>query len=134
MKYLGIDYGKRKIGLAISEGLTASPLSIIESSGLEDALQKVRVFLAKEGVDKVVVGLAESGESRNMTQKFINRLKEEIEVIEVEETLSSKLADEKMRIADVKRSKIKTNDAVAAVIILEEYLDNLSMNREEGIS
>jgi putative transcription antitermination factor YqgF len=134
MKYLGIDYGKRKIGLAISEGLTASPLSIIESSGLEDALQKVRVFLAKEGVDKVVVGVAESGESRNMTQKFINRLKEEIEVIEVEETLSSKLADEKMRIADVKRSKIKTNDAVAAVIILEEYLDNLSMNREEGIS
>ena len=127
MKYLGIDYGKRKIGLAISEGFTASPLVVIESSGLEDALQKVRVFLVKEGVDKVVVGVAESGESRSMSQKFINRLREDVEVIEVEETLSSKLADEKMRIVDVKRSKIKVNDALAAAIILEDYLEGLKI-------
>lgn len=126
MKYLGIDYGKKKIGLAISEGFTASPFKIIESSGLEDALQKVRVILVKEGIDKVIVGVAESGESRNMTEKFISRLKDEIEVIPVEETLSSKLADEKMRIAQVKQSKIKANDAVAAAVILEEYLESQS--------
>jgi putative transcription antitermination factor YqgF len=127
MKYLGIDYGKRKIGLAISEGLTASPLKIIESSGLEDAVQKVLLVIRQELINQVIIGRAESGESRKMTEKFISLLKmHEVSVQVVEETLSSKLADEKMRMADVKRSKIKTNDAVAAAIILEDYLNSLA--------
>jgi putative transcription antitermination factor YqgF len=127
MKYLGIDYGKRKIGLAISEGLTASPLKIIESSGLEDAVQKVLMVIRQELINQVIIGRAESGESRKMTEKFISLLKmHEVSVQVVEETLSSKLADEKMRMADVKRSKIKTNDAVAAAIILEDYLNSLA--------
>lgn len=125
MKYLGIDYGKKKVGLAISEGLTATPLTIVESSGLEDALQKVGHILVREGIDRVVIGLAESGESRSMTEKFIQRLSEDVEVVIVEETLSSKLADEKMRLAAVKKSKVKSNDAIAAMVILEDYLEGV---------
>jgi putative transcription antitermination factor YqgF len=128
MKYLGIDYGKRKVGLAISEGMTASPLTIIDSSSLVDALQKVKLVIERQEIECVVVGLAESGESRSMTEKFINELKKEIRVEVFEETLSSHLADERMRTFGVKKDGRANNDAFAAAIILEDYL---TMRKEE---
>ena len=42
MKYLGIDYGKKKIGLALSDGSLASSYGVITSNGLSDAVQKVQ--------------------------------------------------------------------------------------------
>ncbi len=42
MKYLGVDYGLKKIGLAVSEGTLASPLQILHVSGKEDALAKLQ--------------------------------------------------------------------------------------------
>ncbi len=124
MKYLGIDYGKRKVGLAISEGLSASPLKVVDSSGLDDALQKILHIIKGEQIDQVVIGKAESGESRSMTEKFVKQLEREIPVIVVEETLSSHFADQQMREMEVQKSKRGSNDAVAAAHILQEYLDS----------
>ena len=125
MKYLGIDYGKKKVGLAISEGLSASPFQVIESSGLADAVSRIEKIIHQHQIDRVVIGLAESGESRSMTEKFIALLKKMIDVIVVEETLSSYYADEQMRMLGVAKSKRGRNDAVAATYILEQYLDSL---------
>ncbi len=125
MKYLGIDYGKKKVGIALSEGLSASPYKVLEISGLVDALAQVKQIIRKEEIDTVVIGLAESGESKSMTEKFINELRaEEIDIIVVKETLSSHFADEQMRVNDVQKSKRAQNDALAAAFILEEYLDS----------
>lgn len=96
MKYLGVDYGKTKIGLAISEGLTASPLKVLSIGSLEDALVKVRQVVEKEGVERVVVGVPESGEASKIAESFINGLKPYVDVVEADETLSTQNATQKM--------------------------------------
>jgi len=125
MKILGIDYGKKKVGLAISEGLSASPYKIIEITSLADALQQVSRVIKNEEIEKVVIGLAESGESKSMTEKFITELKKEIDVTTVAETLSSHNADNQMSEMGVQKSKKGQNDAIAASLILQEYLDSI---------
>src|SRR5689334_18921738 len=94
MKYLGIDYGKTKMGLAVSEGQVASVLRVMEIGGLNDAIHKVEKVIKDEETDRVVVGLPESGEARAITKKFLAELRSKykdqpVEVIETEETLSS---------------------------------------------
>ncbi len=126
MKYLGIDYGKRKVGLAVSEGELVSPLRVLDSSSLEDALTKVLLVLREENIEQVVVGMAESGESRGMTEKFVKELeKRGVFVIIAEETLSSYRADQYLRENKSKKSRIKKNDAMAARVILEDYLEKI---------
>lgn len=124
MKNLGIDYGKKKIGLAIAEGMSASPYKVIEVSSLVDALQQIVRVIEKESIDQVIIGIAESGESKSMTEKFIKELEKKITVVQVEETLSSHFADKQMLEMGVQKSKKGQNDAVAAAFILQEYLDS----------
>lgn len=113
MKYLGIDYGKSKVGLAISEGLTASPLKIVKITSLKDALQKVLHEIKTESVDQVIIGLPDSGESRQITERFVKGLEKQIPVTFADETLSTY------------NSKGKNNeDAAAAALILQNYLEN----------
>ncbi len=129
MKYLGIDYGKKKIGLSISEGITASPFKVLEVASLKDALEKIAQIIGAEGVDRVVIGMPESGEARSITQKFIFELKRipspRWDIVEVEETLSSKNAATLMVDLGVSKSKRKKEDAVAAALLLQDYLDSL---------
>ena len=126
MKYLGVDYGLKKMGLAISEGINASPFKILEITSLKDALEKVSYVISSEEIDKVIIGVSESGESRKITLDFIKGLKGKgIEVIEVEETLSSIEARERMvELGSSKKSR-KKDDSVSASIILQNYLDSL---------
>jgi putative transcription antitermination factor YqgF len=125
MRYLGIDYGRRKIGLALSEGRTASPLKVLEVSSLIDALNKTSQVIKSESVEVVVVGLPESGESLKITKDFIKELKKTISVMEVEETLSSKNALEQMIKMGAPRKTREKEDAYSATIILQTFLDSL---------
>jgi putative transcription antitermination factor YqgF len=125
MRYLGIDYGKRKIGLALSEGRTASPLKVLEVSSLIDALNKVGQVIKLEGIEVVVVGIPESGESLKITRDFIKELKKNISVVEVEETLSSKEALNQMIEMGLSRKNRGQEDAYSATIILQTFLDSL---------
>ena len=59
MKTLGIDYGRSKIGLAISEGTLAEPWKVIRVDSFEDAVGKVMQVIKVEQVEKVVVGISE---------------------------------------------------------------------------
>ena len=126
MRYLGIDYGKKKVGLSISEGNFASPFKVIQVSSLEDALQKILSVIKKEEIDKVVIGSAESGEAKNITKKFINALSippRRWDIVEVDEILSSHDAATKMIEMGVSKKSRKEDDAYAASIILQNYLD-----------
>lgn len=125
MRYLGVDYGKRKIGLALSEGITASPLKVLDVSSLKDALEKVDQVVKVESVEVVVVGVSESGESRRITKDFIAELKKNHTVVEVEETLSSKNALESMIESGKSRKNRSKEDAYSATIILQNFLDSL---------
>lgn len=121
MKYLGVDFGLKRIGLAISEGNFASPFKIIESKNLADAVAKIAKI--SKDFDKVIVGMPE-GDMGKATEKFINSLKKVgVKVETADETLSSQNAAKLMIEMGLKRKKRKENDAMAAAEILQNYLN-----------
>ena len=131
MRYLGLDYGLRKIGLAISEGQIATPLKVVEVSGLKDAVNKITSVIEKEGIDRVVIGVPESGQVKNAVKKFITELKatlknELVSVIEADETLSSQNAKDLMIDLDLSQEARKKEDAYSAALILQNFLDSIS--------
>lgn len=126
MIFLGIDYGKKKVGLAISEGQFATPLKILEVSSLEDALSKVMHIISEEGVEQVVIGMPESGEARKMAKRFAVRLHKDIPVTEFDETLTSVDAKRVMLDLNVGKKKRQREDAYSASIILQEFLNTLN--------
>lgn len=125
MKYLGIDFGLRRVGLATSEGNFASPLKTIEVKGISDASLKV-IALCKNGqFSKVIVGISEGQMGKNILE-FVKKLKKEgIDVETFDETLSSRRALENMIKTGVPKEKRRINDDQAAAIILQDYLDSL---------
>lgn len=131
MRYLGLDYGLKKVGLAISEGQIASPLKVLEISGLKDAVNKISSVIDKEGIDRVVIGVPDSGQAKNAVKKFITELKlnlknELVSVIEADETLSSQSAQDLMLNLNLSQEARKKEDAYAAVIILQNFLDSIT--------
>lgn len=130
MRYLGVDYGLKKIGLALSEGQIASPLKILDISGLNDAVNKILNVIEKEEIDRVVVGVPESGEIRGAVKKFIAKLKvdlskKNVSVIDADETLSSNSAKDLMIGLGMNTKSRQKEDAYSAVIILQNFLDSL---------
>ncbi len=125
MRYLGVDYGLKKIGLAISEGQLSSIYQVLEIDGLEDALEKVKRIIDKEKIDRVVIGKPEGKMGENV-DKFIKLLKKDIVVIETEETLSSVNAKKLMVDLNLSRKERQKEDAYAAALILQNFLDSLN--------
>lgn len=122
LRYLGIDWGEKRIGLALGDSSTrlASPFRVV--NGLKEVLDLVRA----EEVDAIVLGLPLklSGQDRGLTEGFTRFLAElkaasglPIELFD--ERLSSKAAD---ALPGEKGDKAP-RDAVAAMIILQSYLD-----------
>jgi putative Holliday junction resolvase len=129
MKYLGIDYGKSKFGIAFSEGELVSPGKVVAISGLKDGLEKIKKIIANEKVEIIVIGVPESGEARQITEKFIASLKHDmltkVQIIEVEETLSSQHGLYSMIALGVAKKKRGQEDAYAAAWILQGYLNGI---------
>ncbi len=123
MKYLGIDFGLRRIGLAISEGNIASPWKVLEVKGFSDALEKTSKIIQDGGFEKIVVGLPEGKMGKNVTG-FVNALRKNgIDAETADETLSSKQATEQMIEENIPLQKRRSKDDVAAAIILQNYLE-----------
>jgi len=124
VKYLGVDFGLKRIGLAISEGSLASPLKIIEGYGMGDLVDKVVRIAADEKVDQVIVGVPE-GKIGEIVKKFTRELKKRgLKVDSADETLSSQNALQSMIEMGIPKKKRSSNDATAAAIILQQFLDS----------
>ena len=125
MKYLGVDFGLRRVGLAISEGSIASPFKTIEVKDFSDAVEKIFQLVEKMGFSKIVIGLPE-GKMGQTVRGFINALKKKgLDIVGADETLSSKQAILDMIAQNAPREKRKVTDAAAAAIILQNWLDSL---------
>ena len=139
MRSLGIDYGERRIGLALSDatGLLASPWKRLANDGNVIAAAKrlaeeIRVLQADEsGLATVVIGLPRrlSGEATAQTatvQAFARELgaRVEIPIVLQDERLTSHEAEALLaqRERDWRRRKDQL-DAMAAALILQDYLD-----------
>jgi putative Holliday junction resolvase len=131
MRYLAIDYGVKRTGLAICdrEERIASPLAVIEGqSGLVD---KIAYFVKKEGVEGIVLGMPlnmddSQGPAAKQVLRFAEDLKKHIDIpIHFQdERLSSFGAEEKLAAGDFTRGKKKKRvDAVAAAEILDGFLE-----------
>ena len=133
-RILGIDYGNRRIGLAVSDPLNifAKPFHTIDKNKKPKFLNEIYKVIKSMNIEKVVVGLPLNmkgidSEQTKIVRKFVQILKEKINIpiIFQDERLSSKSAKEYLIMQNISPSKNKKSvDSVAASIILQEFLDN----------
>lgn len=128
MRYLGIDYGAKRIGIALSDegGKIAFPRETL-SGDSEKIVEKIAEICEKEKVGRIVVGLPISFEGRETaqteeTKNFAEKLKKAISLpVESEnEILTSRMVERDIKEGRIKKEKI---DAASAAIILQSYLD-----------
>lgn len=121
VKYLGIDWGEKRIGLAIGDNIIklASPFKVVNS------FDELIGVIKEEDFDEIVIGkpIKMSGSEMVMIEysEFINQLRAQISIPihEIDERLSSKAAD---ALVGDKKTKAK-RDAIAAMLILQAFID-----------
>lgn len=119
MKYLGIDYGRSKIGLAMSDGRLSEPYQVIRYKDREKMIAHINRIIEKQKIEKVIVGISE-GEMGEESKKFAIIFKADT----FDETLSSHDAQQKSVQSGMGRKKRREmEDAFAASIMLQNYLD-----------
>lgn len=127
MKYLGIDYGRKKIGLAMSEGKLSEPYQVIRYADYEKMIFHIKRIVEKQKVENVVVGMSEN-EMGEEIKKFVETIRYTLNPIPCavqDETLSSHDAIEMSVASGMGRKKRKEmEDAFAASIMLQNYLDS----------
>ena len=123
MRYLGIDYGTKRIGIAISDegGTLAFPYSILENS--KSSVGEIKTICAHESVETIVIGESVDYKGQpNIVKKEVDKFIVELRkvvgapIIEEREFLSTQQA----RFYQMKRKRV---DDSAAAIILQSYLD-----------
>jgi len=128
MKYLGIDYGRKKIGLSLSDGVIAEPYRVIKYTKADQLVDKLNKIIGDEKIEIVIIGISE-GKIAKETERFGRELEKRInlKVVFQDETLSTRSANNLSLMAKINRKKRKEmEDAYAASLILQDYLDKIS--------
>ena len=139
-RLLGVDYGTKRIGFAVSDpfGEYAMPLRVVDVHGESDAVQQVCRVAAETEVDGVVVGLPlnMNGTHGPMAEKVVAFAKQvaaklNLPVHTTDERLSTSSVERSLIAADLSREKRKgLRDKLAAQIILQGYLDRVTAMAE----
>ena len=123
---LGIDLGKKTTGIAISEGQLATPYKTITHKSQKDAVLKIARMCDELEVEKLVVGFVE-GKIKSYFENFAKEFRKKrpsIEVIMVDETLTTRQATETMiKLQLSKKTRQKKEHEMAASQILQSYLN-----------
>jgi putative Holliday junction resolvase len=135
-RILAIDYGSRRIGIALSDalGITAQPLEIIHHTNKQADLGRIGSIIAEKKVERIVIGLPinmDGNEGPNVD--VIRRFAAEIETrfklpVELYDERLTTMQAERMLVeeADMSRAKRKTvKDKIAASILLQSYLEHI---------
>ncbi|MGI6533490.1 MAG: Holliday junction resolvase RuvX [Peptococcia bacterium] len=136
MRILGLDIGDKRIGLAVSDelGMTAQGCGTLERTNeLQLDLQKLIAIIQEKGITKLVVGLPKNmngtlGMQAQKVQDFVACLTEQcpVEVVYWDERLTTVAAHRALLEGDTSRRKRKkVVDQIAAVMILQAYLDSI---------
>lgn len=128
MSIIGIDYGARRIGIAVSDsGVLATPHSVIRNEG--EMVARIATVGQELGAELYVVGIARRAHGTAGERRFLDfaeRLRQKTctEVILWDEALSTVEASEKLRAAGHKRRDAERHiDMHAAAVILQSFLD-----------
>ena len=140
MRIMGLDYGSKTVGVAISDplGITAQGIETIErkmENKLRQTLARIQQLAEEYEVEKVVVGLPKHmnndiGERAEKSLEFAEMVKKRtgLEVVMWDERLTTASAERTLIESNVRREdRKKYIDKIAAVFILQVYLDALSI-------
>ena len=138
MRILGLDYGSKTVGVAVSDplGLTAQSVETIwrkQENKLRQTLARIEELAAEYQAEKIVLGLPKNmnntiGERAEKTLEFREMLERRtgLPVVMWDERLTTVEAERTLMEASVRREKRKQYlDQLAAVFILQGYLDSL---------
>jgi len=134
-RILAIDYGSKRVGLAVTDPLRmiASGLTTIHS---KDLIVYLEEYLKKEKVDEIVVGepknlMNKKSDSARFIDPFVVHLSKkfpDVKIVRYDERFTSALAHQTMLLGGVKkkdRQNKETVDLISAIIILQDYLQFL---------
>lgn len=140
MRIMGLDFGSKTVGVAISDSLliTAQGVEIIrrkEENKLRQTLARIEELIVENEVQEIVLGLpknmnATEGVRVELTMEFKEKLERRtgLPVVLWDERLTTVAADKTMMEVGIRREKRKDYvDMIAATMILQGYLDRRSM-------
>jgi putative transcription antitermination factor YqgF len=123
MKYLAIDYGTKRIGVAVSRLWLAEPVGIFLRT---EAVRKLKALIDEEKPDAILLGIPD-GFIATEARAFAQELQKEtgpLSIIEADETLSSRSTHEKLAHSSMPMMRRRDPiDHYAAAAILQDYLD-----------
>jgi len=144
MRILGLDFGSKTVGVAVSDPLllTAQGIEIVRrqsQSKLRQTLARIEEIIKEYEVDRIVLGYPKNmnnteGERCEKTKEFKEMLERRtgLSVILWDERLTTVSADNYMMESGIRREdRKKYVDEIAAVFILQGYLDYLALHPEE---
>lgn len=147
MRVLGLDYGARTIGAAVSDsrGEMALPLETIcrkEENKLRRSLARIQELCGEYGVEKIVIGLplnmdGTEGERALLTRRFgeMAARRTGLPVLYEDERLTSWEADSLLAVGGIPRKdRKKTEDQIAAALILRSYLEKEASHGKDPVS
>lgn len=144
MRMMGLDYGSKTVGVAVSDplGLTAQGVETIwrkQENKLRQTLARIEELISEYQVDRIVLGYP-----KNMNNTIGERAEKSLEFkekLEKRTGLPVIMWDERLTTAEAERTLIETGvrrenrkqflDQMAAVLILQGYLDRISMDKED---
>lgn len=139
MRYLCLDLGRKRIGVAVSDetGLIATPVGTIQVNNRDQVIRDILRHLEYQEAGRLIIGLPlqlngkegiESGRARDFAEELARYT--DIPIDFMDERLSSVEADRKMQDAGIKPQKRRAHiDSHAAAIILQSYLEVERNNR-----
>ena len=141
---LSLDIGNKTIGLAISDplGLTAQGLETLRRTIVRDDIKALGEFVSRYEVETLVLGLPKhmngtEGDRCKLVRDFAEKLRAAFPTIEIvfwDERLSTVAAERSLLEADLSRNKRKkVIDKMAAVYILQGFLDSIALKGERNV-
>ena len=144
MKIMGLDLGTKTVGVAISDPLliTAQPIETItrkEENKLRQTLARIEELIEENEVEKIVLGYPKNmndtiGPRAQFSEEFKDKLERRtgLDVVLWDERLTTVAADEVLMESGVRReNRKKYVDQIAAVFILQEYLDYIANSKKD---
>ena len=141
MRILGIDYGEKRIGLALSDpsNTVAQSLKVVNRNRTPSWLGEIKEIIDENKVEKIVIGLPKNmngsiGEKGKEVLAFVKVLEKAISVpiVTWDERLTTVSAEKVLLQADLSRRKRKDIlDKLSACIILQNYLDSIGSGQKE---
>lgn len=132
-RILGIDFGTRRIGLALSDptGTLASPLPFLENTGLPEVAVKIKELVQGHGIQTVVVGMPRNmdgtyGPAAQKVREFIAQIQPHLsaKIISLDERLTTAQASRDLSQMGLSQKELRKKvDSSSACLMVQQFLD-----------